>query len=228
MSPADIPQGATPFGAPKQTTPPPSLHSSSKRHDGSPLAALTNGSTPTKSTLGQFATPSRVTPVWLVQDRAGTPIATIAFDERADPEFWTATDKPTASLYTHTMAVTRPAAGRAICAAMLDWASGRAGALAPQASSGYVWTHGPGTPTCTATTSGAASSPSDSSGLTTAVAVPSTSVRPAPCNTSVPLSPSAPCRRSAQPGFRVSFPGSRRCLRRRYRPQPCWPTGIAR
>jgi len=61
MSPADIPQGATPFGAPKQTTPPPSLHSSSKRHDGSPLAALTNGSTPTKSTLGQFARPSRVT-----------------------------------------------------------------------------------------------------------------------------------------------------------------------
>ncbi|MGW7479830.1 GNAT family N-acetyltransferase [Nonomuraea muscovyensis] len=54
------------------------------------------------------------------------PIATIAIDGHADPEFWTPGDSPDAALYVHKLAVARPWAGHGLGDALLDWAGGTA------------------------------------------------------------------------------------------------------
>ncbi|MFI7614150.1 GNAT family N-acetyltransferase [Nonomuraea terrae] len=50
------------------------------------------------------------------------PVATIALDEHADPEFWTPGDDPGAALYVHKLAVARNWSGSGLGDALLDWA----------------------------------------------------------------------------------------------------------
>ncbi|WP_449063273.1 GNAT family N-acetyltransferase [Planomonospora algeriensis] len=54
------------------------------------------------------------------------PIATVALDGHADPEFWTAQDDPASALYVHKLAVARGCSGRGLGEALLDWAGLRA------------------------------------------------------------------------------------------------------
>ncbi|GAA3162326.1 hypothetical protein GCM10010466_61600 [Planomonospora alba] len=55
-------------------------------------------------------------------DGAAGPVATMALDGDADPEFWTAQDEPGSALYVHKLAVARDHAGRGLGEALLDWA----------------------------------------------------------------------------------------------------------
>lgn len=50
------------------------------------------------------------------------PVATIALDGHADPEFWTGDDEPDAGLYVHKLAVSRTWAGAGLGDTLLDWA----------------------------------------------------------------------------------------------------------
>ncbi|MGW4793400.1 GNAT family N-acetyltransferase [Nonomuraea sp. NPDC004297] len=59
---------------------------------------------------------------YLDPDESAPPVATIALDEHADPEFWTPADAPGAALYVHKLAVARPWAGSGIGDALLGWA----------------------------------------------------------------------------------------------------------
>ncbi|MFC4059326.1 GNAT family N-acetyltransferase [Planomonospora corallina] len=59
--------------------------------------------------------------MYLLDGPAG-PIATVALDGEADPEFWTAQDAPGSALYVHKLAVARGHAGRGLGEALLDWA----------------------------------------------------------------------------------------------------------
>jgi ribosomal protein S18 acetylase RimI-like enzyme len=59
-------------------------------------------------------------------DGEGGPIATVALDGHADPEFWTAQDDPGSALYVHKLAVARGHSGRGLGEALLDWAGLRA------------------------------------------------------------------------------------------------------
>lgn len=52
------------------------------------------------------------------------PVATIALDGAADPEFWSASDRPSEALYVHKLAVSRGWAGEGVGDALLDWAGG--------------------------------------------------------------------------------------------------------
>ncbi|MEV0384166.1 GNAT family N-acetyltransferase [Nonomuraea sp. NPDC050643] len=70
---------------------------------------------------------------YLDPDESAPPVATIALDEHADPEFWTPADDPGAALYIHKLAVARPWSGSGLGDALLDWA----GAMAH--SSGLPW-----------------------------------------------------------------------------------------
>ncbi|GII55159.1 hypothetical protein Pth03_35480 [Planotetraspora thailandica] len=56
------------------------------------------------------------------------PAATMAVDGHADPEFWTAPDRPGDALYVHKLAVSRAYAGRGLGGALLGWACGLAAA----------------------------------------------------------------------------------------------------
>jgi GNAT superfamily N-acetyltransferase len=55
---------------------------------------------------------------WLGVD-GGQVVATITVDEYADPELWTAGDRPRDALYVHRMIVARQAAGRELGSALL-------------------------------------------------------------------------------------------------------------
>ncbi|MER5648408.1 GNAT family N-acetyltransferase [Streptosporangium sp. NPDC002524] len=59
----------------------------------------------------------------------GGPVATLALDGHADPEFWTRGDDPGSALYVHKLAVARDHAGMGLGEALLDWAGLRALAL---------------------------------------------------------------------------------------------------
>lgn len=59
---------------------------------------------------------------YLDPDEAAPPVATIALDGHADPEFWTRTDDPASALYVHKLAVARPWSGSGLGDALLDWA----------------------------------------------------------------------------------------------------------
>ncbi|MGI5269875.1 GNAT family N-acetyltransferase [Nonomuraea sp. CA-218870] len=59
-------------------------------------------------------------------DGRGAPVATIALDRHADPEFWTAADDPGAALYVHKLAVARSWSGSGLGDALLDWAGATA------------------------------------------------------------------------------------------------------
>ncbi|NJP98798.1 GNAT family N-acetyltransferase [Nonomuraea sp. FMUSA5-5] len=59
---------------------------------------------------------------YLDPDEAAPPVATIALDDHADPEFWTPADDPGAALYIHKLAVARPWSGSGLGDALLDWA----------------------------------------------------------------------------------------------------------
>ncbi|WP_327086593.1 GNAT family N-acetyltransferase [Nonomuraea sp. NBC_01738] len=59
---------------------------------------------------------------YLDPDEAAPPVATIALDANADPDFWTPADDPSAALYIHKLAVARPWAGSGLGEALLDWA----------------------------------------------------------------------------------------------------------
>ncbi|GLW08453.1 hypothetical protein Misp01_35830 [Microtetraspora sp. NBRC 13810] len=50
------------------------------------------------------------------------PVAVVAVDEHADPEFWTGDDDPAAALYVHKLAVARSLSGRGVGDVLLDWA----------------------------------------------------------------------------------------------------------
>jgi ribosomal protein S18 acetylase RimI-like enzyme len=63
---------------------------------------------------------------YLDPDEAAPPVATIAVDDHADPEFWTPADDPRAALYVHKLAVARPWSGSGLGDALLDWASAAA------------------------------------------------------------------------------------------------------
>ncbi|MFC4013613.1 GNAT family N-acetyltransferase [Nonomuraea purpurea] len=63
---------------------------------------------------------------YLDPDEAAPPVATIALDDHADPEFWTPADDPGAALYIHKLAVARPWAGSGLGDALLDWAGAAA------------------------------------------------------------------------------------------------------
>ncbi len=64
--------------------------------------------------------------VFLAEDHAGQPIATITLTGFADPDFWTPADDPASALYVRRLLVTRRAAGQGLGAALLDWAAERA------------------------------------------------------------------------------------------------------
>ncbi|GAA5054323.1 ribosomal protein S18 acetylase RimI-like enzyme [Thermocatellispora tengchongensis] len=55
------------------------------------------------------------------RDGAG-PVAVVAVDGHADPEFWTPADEPAAAMYVHKLAVSRSLAGQGAGEALLDWA----------------------------------------------------------------------------------------------------------
>ncbi|MER5998418.1 GNAT family N-acetyltransferase [Nonomuraea angiospora] len=59
---------------------------------------------------------------YLDPDESAPPVATIAVDDNADPEFWTLDDDPGAALYVHKLAVARPWSGSGLGDALLDWA----------------------------------------------------------------------------------------------------------
>lgn len=59
---------------------------------------------------------------YLDPDESAPPVATIALDDHADPEFWTPADHPAAALYIHKLAVARPWSGSGLGDALLDWA----------------------------------------------------------------------------------------------------------
>ncbi|MEV0995487.1 GNAT family N-acetyltransferase [Nonomuraea sp. NPDC050202] len=59
---------------------------------------------------------------YLDPDASAPPVATIALDDHADPEFWTRADDPGAALYIHKLAVARPWSGSGLGDALLDWA----------------------------------------------------------------------------------------------------------
>ncbi|MFI7125528.1 GNAT family N-acetyltransferase [Nonomuraea sp. NPDC050153] len=59
---------------------------------------------------------------YLDPDESAPPVATIALDDHADPEFWTLDDDPGAALYVHKLAVARPWSGSGLGDALLDWA----------------------------------------------------------------------------------------------------------
>ncbi|GAA1706745.1 GNAT family N-acetyltransferase [Nonomuraea bangladeshensis] len=63
---------------------------------------------------------------YLDPDLAAPPVATIALDGHADPEFWTPADEPGAALYVHKLAVARPWSGSGLGDALLDWAGAAA------------------------------------------------------------------------------------------------------
>lgn len=50
------------------------------------------------------------------------PVATLALDGHADPEFWAAEDVPGSALYVHKLSVARGYSGRGLGQALLDWA----------------------------------------------------------------------------------------------------------
>ncbi|WP_169943919.1 GNAT family N-acetyltransferase [Microbispora sp. H11081] len=65
------------------------------------------------------------------EDAAGNtgvrvPVATIAVDGHADPEFWTQADRPGDALYVHKLAVSRDYSGCGLGEALLGWAALRA------------------------------------------------------------------------------------------------------
>ncbi|GAB2913257.1 GNAT family N-acetyltransferase [Nonomuraea fastidiosa] len=60
---------------------------------------------------------------YLDPDESAPPVATIALDDNADPEFWTSADDPGAALYVHKLAVARSWSGSGLGDALLDWAS---------------------------------------------------------------------------------------------------------
>ncbi|MER6944733.1 GNAT family N-acetyltransferase [Nonomuraea sp. NPDC000554] len=70
---------------------------------------------------------------FLSPDEPTPPVATIAIDGHADPEFWTPADDPAAGLYVHKLAVSRAWSGSGLGEALLDWA----GAMAY--GSGLTW-----------------------------------------------------------------------------------------
>lgn len=55
-------------------------------------------------------------------DGSGRPVATLALDTHADPEFWAPQDEPDSALYVHKLAVARGHAGGGLGEALLDWA----------------------------------------------------------------------------------------------------------
>jgi ribosomal protein S18 acetylase RimI-like enzyme len=59
---------------------------------------------------------------YLDPDEQAPPVATLALDDHADPEFWTIGDDPGAALYVHKLAVARPWSGSGLGDALLDWA----------------------------------------------------------------------------------------------------------
>jgi ribosomal protein S18 acetylase RimI-like enzyme len=63
---------------------------------------------------------------YLDPDESAPPVATIALDDHADPEFWTSGDNPGAALYIHKLAVARPWSGSGLGDALLDWAGASA------------------------------------------------------------------------------------------------------
>ncbi|WP_113699953.1 GNAT family N-acetyltransferase [Nonomuraea lactucae] len=63
---------------------------------------------------------------YLDPDVDAPPVATIAVDGHADPEFWMPADGPDTALYVHKLAVARPWAGHGLGDALLDWAGGTA------------------------------------------------------------------------------------------------------
>ncbi|SEF61195.1 Ribosomal protein S18 acetylase RimI [Nonomuraea solani] len=63
---------------------------------------------------------------YLDPDESAPPVATIALDDHADPEFWTPSDDPEAALYIHKLAVARPWSGSGLGDALLDWSSAAA------------------------------------------------------------------------------------------------------
>ncbi|MGI5282985.1 GNAT family N-acetyltransferase [Nonomuraea polychroma] len=63
---------------------------------------------------------------YLDPDESAPPVATIALDDHADPEFWTPGDDPGAALYIHKLAVARPWSGSGLGDALLDWAAASA------------------------------------------------------------------------------------------------------
>ncbi|GGK93149.1 GNAT family N-acetyltransferase [Mangrovihabitans endophyticus] len=68
-----------------------------------------------------------------VAEEDGRVIGTITVDDFADPEFWSAEDKPETALYVHRMMVERSAAGRDVGGLLLDYAE------AVAAKAGKVW-----------------------------------------------------------------------------------------
>ncbi|MFR9758192.1 GNAT family N-acetyltransferase [Streptomyces sp. TR06-5] len=74
----------------------------------------------------------------------GEVVGTIQVDSYADPEFWTAEDRPDEALYVHRMAVKRSVAGEGIGACMLDWAGERASAAGKRWLRLDAWKDNPG------------------------------------------------------------------------------------
>ncbi|WP_433439476.1 GNAT family N-acetyltransferase [Nonomuraea sp. CA-141351] len=66
---------------------------------------------------------------YLDPDESAPPVATIALDGHADPEFWTLDDDPGDALYVHKLAVARPWSGSGLGDALLDWAGASAHAV---------------------------------------------------------------------------------------------------
>jgi len=52
----------------------------------------------------------------------GQAVGMITVDDYADPEFWTAADKPDCALYVHRMVVDRSASGKNVGGRLLEWA----------------------------------------------------------------------------------------------------------
>jgi GNAT superfamily N-acetyltransferase len=63
---------------------------------------------------------------YLELDEEAPPVATIALDGHADPEFWHPDDEPGDALYVHKLAVARPWSGFGLGDALLDWAGAMA------------------------------------------------------------------------------------------------------
>ncbi|MFF5206348.1 GNAT family N-acetyltransferase [Streptosporangium sp. NPDC000396] len=55
-------------------------------------------------------------------DDGEEPVATVALDGHADPEFWSSEDDPGSALYVHKLSVARSHSGRGLGEALLDWA----------------------------------------------------------------------------------------------------------
>ncbi|MFI6601253.1 GNAT family N-acetyltransferase [Nonomuraea sp. NPDC050536] len=62
-------------------------------------------------------------------EEAAPPVATIALDGHADPEFWSRADDPSAGMYVHKLAIARPWSGSGLGDALLDWAGAHVHAL---------------------------------------------------------------------------------------------------